>query len=73
MLSIPPIIAAALFSAFHVAALPSARGWNIKNLKSVVTFGDSYTDEQRLSYFADHNGTAPPPGWVQPVVSSLSV
>lgn len=28
----------------------------------MVTFGDSYTDDSRLEYFINHNGTAPPPG-----------
>ncbi|KAF2433500.1 hypothetical protein EJ08DRAFT_628689 [Tothia fuscella] len=47
--------------------LSPASEWKIDNLKSIVAFGDSYTDEQRLSYFINHNGTAPPVGWVQPV------
>jgi hypothetical protein len=28
-----------------------------------VTFGDSYTDENRLGYFINNNGSAPPVGW----------
>jgi hypothetical protein len=50
-------------------ARPATNAWRIEGLKSVVTFGDSYTDEQRIVYFITHNGTAPPPGWVEPVVS----
>ncbi|KAF2469692.1 uncharacterized protein BDR25DRAFT_47192 [Lindgomyces ingoldianus] len=41
--------------------------WDVKNFKSLVTFGDSYTDENRLGYFINHNGSAPPVGWEQPV------
>jgi len=36
--------------------------WNLKQFNSLVTFGDSYTDESRLGYFISHNGAAPPPG-----------
>lgn len=38
--------------------------------KSLVQFGDSYTDMARLHYFVTHNGTAPPVGWEQPDVST---
>ncbi|KAJ9307570.1 CAZyme family CE16 [Paecilomyces variotii] len=48
------------------AALPST-AWNLKSFKSLVAFGDSYTDESRLDYFASHNGSAPPVGWVDPI------
>ncbi|CAI6337060.1 unnamed protein product [Periconia digitata] len=37
--------------------------WQPGKFKTLVTFGDSYTDENRLGFFASHNGTAPPPGW----------
>jgi hypothetical protein len=43
--------------------------WNLAGFKSLVTFGDSYTDESRYNYFATHNGSAPPPGWIDPPVS----
>ncbi|KAF8863152.1 hypothetical protein BDZ45DRAFT_615857 [Acephala macrosclerotiorum] len=33
---------------------------------NLVTFGDSYTDESRLGYFINHNGSAPPPGLLLP-------
>ncbi|KAK5452074.1 hypothetical protein LTS15_007797 [Exophiala xenobiotica] len=36
--------------------------WNVKNFKSFLAFGDSYTDEQRMTYFSRHNNTPPPPG-----------
>lgn len=54
------------------ASSPSYNSWNLKDLKSFVVFGDSYTDEDRLGYFNSHNGSAPPVGYVGPVVS-LSV
>jgi hypothetical protein len=48
-------------------------GWAGKRFQSLVTFRDSYTDEQRISYFANNNGTAPPVGWIEPVVCYLSL
>ncbi|KAL1606009.1 hypothetical protein SLS59_003133 [Nothophoma quercina] len=44
-----------------------AKAWREGNIKTLVTFGDSYTDENRLGYFIANNGTAPPVGWDQPV------
>ncbi|OCK86026.1 carbohydrate esterase family 16 protein [Lepidopterella palustris CBS 459.81] len=41
--------------------------WSLKQFKSFVAFGDSYTDEDRILYFATHNGSAPPVGWVEPM------
>lgn len=62
-----------LCCAFLVALAQSARlpkrtksVWNVENFKSFVTFGDSYTDENRLNYFATNNGSAPPPGTLLP-------
>lgn len=46
----------------------NSSSWNLARFKSLVTFGDSYTDESRYNYFATHNGSAPPPGWVDPPV-----
>lgn len=48
---------------------PGAQPWGLKKFTSLVAFGDSYTDDSRLNYFSQHNGTAPPVGWVDPVVS----
>ncbi|KAF8434437.1 GDSL lipase/esterase [Terfezia claveryi] len=42
-------------------------GW--KKIQTLVSFGDSYTDESRLNYFRDH-GHAPPVGWVAPFNNS---
>ena len=46
--------------------------WGLQNFTSLVAFGDSYTDESRYSYFSEHNGTAPPVGWVDPEVEPIS-
>lgn len=42
--------------------------WSAKKFSSLVTFGDSYTDENRLGYFGSHNGQAPPAGTYLPEV-----
>lgn len=36
--------------------------WQVDNFDSLITFGDSYTDENRLSYIIAHNGSLPPAG-----------
>ncbi|USW54667.1 Putative GDSL lipase/esterase, SGNH hydrolase superfamily [Septoria linicola] len=41
--------------------------WDLKKFTSLVTFGDSYTDDSRAGYFAENNGTAPPVGYDNPV------
>ncbi|KAF2035101.1 hypothetical protein EK21DRAFT_55051 [Setomelanomma holmii] len=45
----------------------SSQSWKDGKFKTLVTFGDSYTDENRLGYFINNNGSAPPVGWDQPV------
>lgn len=45
---------------------PDPNRWDVKNFKSLITFGDSITDEQRWRYFEEHNLTAPPPGTLFP-------
>lgn len=42
--------------------------WELKSFKSLVVFGDSYSDDSRLGYFIENDGEAPPVGWVNPVV-----
>lgn len=48
---------------------PLSSPWTISNWKSLVAFGDSYTDENRLLYFVGHHGEEevlnrrPPPGF----------
>ncbi|KAK0346905.1 hypothetical protein LTR91_021344 [Friedmanniomyces endolithicus] len=46
-----------------------ARGlspWALSRFHRLITFGDSYTDESRLQYMIDHNGTPPSPGTFLP-------
>ncbi|EED22785.1 GDSL lipase/acylhydrolase family protein [Talaromyces stipitatus ATCC 10500] len=65
-----------LLSQLTAAAFPNPGGnsskWRLKKFKSLVTFGDSYTDESRYGYFASHNGSAPPVGWVDPISNNTS-
>jgi hypothetical protein len=80
MLSTIPILVTVLYNTIHVGALSTTdyathatESWSIKNLKSVVTFGDSYTDESRISFFVNHSGAAPPTGWIGPLVSLCTI
>jgi hypothetical protein len=50
------------------AASAHPRSWGPRKFTSLVSFGDSYTDQSRLNYFGSHNGSAPPVGWEQPDV-----
>ena len=47
----------------------ASSSWTLDQFTNLLTFGDSYTDENRLGYFGSHNGMAPPPGTVLPEVS----
>ncbi|KAI5924556.1 acetyl esterase [Camillea tinctor] len=38
----------------------------ISSIENLITFGDSYTDEGRLQWFVDHDGSAPPVGTLIP-------
>ncbi|KAI1634646.1 acetyl esterase [Biscogniauxia mediterranea] len=50
-----------------LTAVASASGIpGISSVENLITFGDSYTDEGRLQWFVDHNGTAPPAGTLIP-------
>ena len=40
--------------------------WTLDQFKNFIVFGDSYTDENRFSYFLQHNGSAPPTGTLLP-------
>ena len=42
--------------------------WSLARFSSLITFGDSYTDENRLNYFIQNGGAAPPPGTLLPEV-----
>ncbi|EUC36596.1 carbohydrate esterase family 16 protein [Bipolaris victoriae FI3] len=56
----------ALFANLAVASKIKPAPANAR-FTTLVTFGDSYTDENRLGYFINNNGSAPPVGWQQPV------
>lgn len=68
MVALPRTLAI-LLSALSAANAEKAHHWGPSEWKGLVTFGNSYTDDSRLGYFASNNGTAPPVGWKQPVVS----
>lgn len=40
--------------------------WSVDQFKNFIVFGDSYSDENRFIYFAQHNGSAPPTGTILP-------
>ncbi|MCJ1308047.1 hypothetical protein MMC25_001697 [Agyrium rufum] len=69
------VVAAALCGALANARMESHQlykrvnasyAWDVSRFNSLVTFGDSYTDENRLGYFTTHNGSAPPVGTILP-------
>ncbi|GAB7362914.1 hypothetical protein MBLNU230_g3215t1 [Neophaeotheca triangularis] len=47
-------------------------GWDLEDFTSLVAFGDSYTDDSRLSYFIENDGEAPPVGYENPASYSAS-
>ncbi|KAH7359518.1 GDSL lipase/acylhydrolase family protein [Pyrenochaeta sp. MPI-SDFR-AT-0127] len=60
------LLVANLAIAGGLADRPS-QGWRDGKFKTLVTFGDSFTDENRLGYFINNKGSAPPVAWQQPV------
>lgn len=68
------VIVAFLISSVAGSALPrhsqsqtkNMQPWSVANFQSLITFGDSYTDESRLGWFINHNGSAPPAGTLLP-------
>ncbi|KAH8597112.1 GDSL lipase/esterase [Bisporella sp. PMI_857] len=64
--TIATFVATTIATNGHGAA---SRNW-VKKFDNLVAFGDSYTDESRLGYFFQHNGTAPPPGTTLPPSTS---
>jgi len=64
-----PCVAFGAFACLLGRSLADPRNvWSLHQFKSLVAFGDSYTDESRLNYFMAHGGLSPPIGWVEPVV-----
>ena len=56
----------------RTAVLPRSNttsAWSVGQFSSLITFGDSYTDENRLNYFTENAGAAPPPGTFLPEVN----
>lgn len=49
-----------------------SKPWSVSNFHSLLTFGDSYTDESRLGYFIQNNGSAPPAGVLLPESNSTA-
>lgn len=63
----------AIVSRTLATSLPDSNSvWRQANFDSLLTFGDSYTDENRLNYFALHKGAAPPPGTLLPESNSTA-
>ena len=77
MMKVPTTIlalAAALFATSSTASvLPRQhKSWTAKQFTSLITFGDSYTDESRLGWFITHNGSAPEAGTLLPESASTA-
>ena len=69
MLFLVRIVAVAALWSTGARALPTDDKWSVTEFKSFVLFGDSYSDEQRVSYFQYHDGKKPPVGWIEEEVS----
>ncbi|KAE8356133.1 hypothetical protein BDV28DRAFT_145477 [Aspergillus coremiiformis] len=65
-----PLLLGILATAQDIALAHRTLAWGPKQFKNLVTFGDSYTDDTRLSYILTHNGSAPPVGWKQPITNN---
>jgi phospholipase/lecithinase/hemolysin len=52
----------------HAQTCPanSNSSWRLSSIRRMIAFGDSYTDESRLQYMIEHEGTSPPPGTTLP-------
>lgn len=61
------VMAALIAPIAYAATLPRSKPtWSVSNFNSLVTFGDSYTDENNLNYIGSHNGSYPPTGTLLP-------
>ncbi|GMG04257.1 unnamed protein product [Aspergillus oryzae var. brunneus] len=63
-----PLLLGILAATKDLALAKPTQKWGLREFNNLVTFGDSYTDDTRASYFYAHNGSAPPVGWKQPEV-----
>ena len=66
MVLLTPIILSLIVPIVAIPVATKDDIWQVVRCRSLVTFGDSYTDENRGAYFGQHNGTAPPPGTFLP-------
>ncbi|KAL4920686.1 hypothetical protein BDW62DRAFT_176048 [Aspergillus aurantiobrunneus] len=57
---------AALLLVLSATHAQQTHQWGPSQWRGLVTFGNSYTDDTRLDYFAEHDGAEPPVGWEQP-------
>jgi phospholipase/lecithinase/hemolysin len=53
-------------------SVPSEAGSGLRKLENLVTFGDSWTDSGRMSYFIAHKGEAPPAGVPVPEIKATA-
>jgi len=61
-----------LLSAALLVPLAQIASCGVKKMENLVLFGDSYTDEGRLGYFINNNGSAPPAGQLLPESTSTA-
>jgi hypothetical protein len=64
------MLVASLAATAGLAGRSSQSHWDGK-FKTLVTFGDSFTDEGLLGYFINNNGSGPPVGTDLGVVSQV--
>jgi hypothetical protein len=55
----------------NLVSRAGSSAWNASGFTDFVAFGDSYTDENRLNYFAQNGGRGPPAGSFLPQVRDL--
>lgn len=65
-LCLAPLVCALPLSNSSNASTATTNTWTVQQFSSLITFGDSYTDENRLNYFYAHNGNPPPSGTMLP-------
>ncbi|KAL1858916.1 hypothetical protein Daus18300_009785 [Diaporthe australafricana] len=58
-----------LFLAVGTLAVAARASYDSKPFDNLVTFGDSYTDNGRLSYYFSNGGQGPPAGTLPPVTN----
>lgn len=66
---LPLIVGTTVANSFTTDAMDSNKGFTFTNF---VVFGDSYSDESRITYFQTHNGSPPPPGLLLPASNNTA-